>query len=103
MVERHPERVAVLRYEDLKADTRGQLARVCEHFGIDGVTPDLLDDVIAASSKDEMAKRPNPKVDRIVVRTDTRPADDWYNDADRRFFAEVCRRNLKYTFGYKYW
>ena len=50
-----------------------------------------------------MAKRPNPKVDRIVVRTDTRPADDWYNDADRRFFAEVCRRNLKYTFGYKYW
>ena len=103
VAERNPERVAVLKYEDLKADTRSELARVCNHLGIEGVTLDLLDDVVAAASKDEMAKRSNPKVNRIVVRTDPRPADDWYSDADRRFVAEVCRRNLKYTFGYTYW
>jgi hypothetical protein len=34
---------------------------------------------------------------------DPRPADEWYSDADRLFVAEVLRRNLKYTFGYKYW
>ena len=88
------------------ADTHGQLARVCDHFGIDGVTPELLDQVVAEASKDEMAKLPNPNgvgANLKIVRTDTRPADDWYNDADRRFVAEVCRRNLKYTFGYKYW
>ena len=105
VVERHPDRVAVLKYEDLRADTVGQLARVCDHFHIEGVTPDLLDDVVAAASKDEMARRPNPKwvgAKSKVVRTDPRPTDDWYSDADRRFVAEVCRRNLKYTFGYTY-
>ncbi len=31
VVERHPERTAVLKYEKLLADTRGQLARVCDY------------------------------------------------------------------------
>ena len=101
VVERQPEHVAVLKYEDLKADTRGQLARVCEHFGIEGVTPDLIDDVVAVSSKSEMAKRVKPS--SRSVRMDPRPADEWYSDEDRRFVAEVCRRHLKYTFGYRYW
>ena len=103
MVERHPEHTAVLRYEDLKADTRGQLARVCAYFDIKGVSPDLLDDVVAAASKEEMAKRPDPNVKLTVVRMNTRPADEWYSEEDRRFVSELCRRNLKYTFGYRYW
>ena len=61
VVERQPEHVAVLKYEDLLADTRGQLARICEHFRIGGVTPGLLDEVVAAASKAEMAKLPNRK------------------------------------------
>ena len=103
VAERHPEDVAVLKYEDFVADPRGRLARVCDHFNIDGVTPDLLDEVVAAASKAEMSKLPNPKGKSIVVRTDSRPADEWYSDEDRRFVAELCRRNLKYTFGYQYW
>jgi hypothetical protein len=103
VAERQPEQVAVVKYEDLLADTRGQLARVCNHFNIEGVTPDLLDEVIAAASKAEMVKLPNPKKTRWTVRMDPRPADEWYSDADRRFVAELCRRNLKYTFGYRYW
>ena len=103
VVERHPERVAVLKYEDLLADTRGQLARVCDHFNIEGVTPELLDEVIAASSRTEMAKLPSPKKKSIVVRMNSRPSGEAYSDADRRFVAELCRRNLKYTFGYEYW
>ena len=101
VVERHPEQAAVLKYEDLKADTRGQLARICDHFNFEGVTPDLLDEVVAAASKENMAKRENPKYH--VVRLDPRPADEWYSDEDRRFVAEVCRRYLKYTFGYRFW
>ena len=103
VIERQPEHAAVVTYEELLSDTPGQLARVCDYFNIEGVTPDLLDEVVALASKEEMAKLPNPKVNRIVVRTDPRPSNDWYSDADRSFVAEVCRRNLKYTFGYKYW
>ncbi len=103
VAERHPERAAVLTYEDLKADTRGQLARVCAYFDIKGVSPDLLDEVVASASKEEMAKRPNPNVILTVVRMDTRLAEEWYTEEDRRFVSELCRRNLKYTFGYQYW
>ncbi len=103
VIERHPERTAVLKYEDLKADTRGELARVCDYFNLKGVSPDLLDEVIATSSKEEMAKRPDPKVNFRMVRMDSRPSDEWYTEDDRRFVAELCRRNLKYTFGYQYW
>ena len=103
VAERHAEEFAVLKYEDLVVDTAGQLARVCTHFNIEGVTPDLLDDVVAAASKENMAKLPIPYKEWILVRTDPRPSDEWYSDEDRRFVAEVCRRNLKYTFGYRYW
>ena len=102
VAERQPENVAVLKYEDIVADTRGRLAQVCDHFNIDGVTPDLLDEVVAAASKAEMRKLPNPKGKLFVIRTDPRPTDEWYSDEDRRFVAEVCRRHLKYTFGYRY-
>ena len=101
--ERHPEQAAVLKYEDLKADTRGQLARICDYFNIEGVTPELLDEVVAAATKAEMAKRLKPGKTTTPVRMDPRPADEWYTDEDRRFVAEVLRRNLKHTFGYQYW
>ncbi len=103
VAQRNPEDVAVLKYEDLITDTAGQLARVCDHFNIKGVTSELLGDVAAAATKTEMAKLPNPKENLIVVRMDPRPCDEWYSEADRRFVAEVCRRNLKYTFGYQCW
>ena len=103
VVERNPEQVAVVKYEDLLADTRGQLARVCDHFNITGVTPDLLDEVIAAASKAKMAKFQKPNAQGNLVRQDPRPSAEWYSEEDRRFFAELCRRNLKYTFGYQYW
>ncbi|MCH7887735.1 MAG: sulfotransferase domain-containing protein [Proteobacteria bacterium] len=108
VVTRNAEEVAVLKYEDLKADTPGQLARVCDHFDIKGVTPDLIAAAAAAASKEEMAKRENLRRKTVrgkpaAVRLDPRPADEWYSDADRRFVAEVLRRNLKYTFGYRYW
>ena len=103
VAERQPERVAVLKYEDFVADPSGRLARLCGHFNIEGTTPDVLDEVVAAASKAEMRKLPNPKGKSFVVRTDPRPADEWYSDEDRRFVAEVCRRHLKYTFGYQYW
>ena len=103
VAERHPREFAVLKYEDLVADTRGEFARVCDHFNIEGVTPELVDTVVGAASKSKMRNLPNPKGKSIVIRIDSRPSDEWYSDADRRFLAEVCRRNLKHTFGYRYW
>lgn len=98
----NPARTAILRYEDLRADTLGELARVCDFFGINGATPDLLALVIADATKERMAERPNPAIKRPAVRLDDRSAARWYNDADRHFVSALCRRHLRYDFGYDY-
>ena len=101
VVERHPEQAAALRYEDFLADPRGRLAQICAHFNIEGVPPNVLDEVVAVSSKSEMAKRTERR--SLTLSIEPRPAEEWFSDEDRRFLAEVCRRHLKYTFGYQYW
>ena len=103
VVARHPERTAVLKFEDLKADTRGALARVCDYFKIQGATPDLLDEVVTAATKEELAKLLKASWTRSVVRMDLPPPEQWYSEEDLRFVTELLRRNLKYTFGYRYW
>jgi hypothetical protein len=102
VVKRHPEQFAILKYEDLLADTHGQFARVCDHFRIKGITTDLLDEVVATASKENMRRLPILKGKSIVIRARARPYRELYSEDDRRFVAEACRRNLKYTFGYRY-
>lgn len=102
MVAGDPAHTAVLHYEDLLAGTAGELAWVCEFFGIDGVTPDLLATVVADATKEKMAERPNPAIARPAVRLDSRAASAWYDDADQLFIARLCRRHLQFDFGYDY-
>jgi hypothetical protein len=49
-----------------------------------------------------MAARPNPAIKRPAVRLDDRPAAGWFDDVDRHFIAKLCRRHLRYDFGYDY-
>ena len=102
LVAHHPERIAVLKYEEIRADPVGELARVLDYFGIAGATPQLLKSVVAKASKSEMANRPNPRVKASVVRMDDRSSAEWFSEEDRLFISQICRRNLKYTFGYQY-
>jgi len=97
-----PDRTMVLRYEDLTADARDSLAKVCTFLGIEPVAPDLIERAVTSASKQEMANRLDPGEDHAdrVVNLGERDPNDWFGAADRDFLAEVCRRNLKYNFGY---
>ena len=53
-------------------------------------------------AKREDPKRENREKETAAVRLDPQPPGEWHGEHDRRFVAEVCRRNLKYTFGYRY-
>jgi len=102
VVEACPDRAMVLRYEDLTAKPRDNLAKVCTFLGIEHVAPDLIERAVTSASKQEMAKRLDPREDHAdrVVNPGERDPNDWFGAADRDFLAEVCRRNLKYNFGY---
>ena len=102
VIEACPERAMALRYEDLTVDTRGSLARLCAFLGLEGVTPALIEHAVMGASKQEMAQRlyPSEAHAHKVVNLGERDPNDWFGAADRDFLAEVCRRNLKYRFGY---
>lgn len=104
IIERYPDRCIAVRYEDLGADTAAEMSRICRHFAIAGVTPEVLARVLRQATKEEMAKRPDPAEAQHwkVVRRDAKPPREWYSEADRRFVADTLRRNLDYNFGYSY-
>lgn len=99
-----PERATVLRYEDLRADPAGELARIARHLGIADVTPELAQRIVARASKQEMAKRLDPSEDRFeqVISFGERHAFDWFSEADRRYFTSAVERNLVYDYGYDF-
>ena len=97
----HPDRVLVVRYEDLRADTVGELGRIARFLGIEGATQEVLEAAAAASTKSAMARRDGSDGKRpAVVRDDARPARTWYRPEDSRFLDELFRRHLKHDFGY---
>jgi hypothetical protein len=101
--ERFPEQSHVVRYEDLRANTLCELRKVCAFFSLRHYNDDILQQAIAASTKDAMAQKPNPKAPPGAVRLDEgRPAIDWFSPQDRAYLSETCARNLRFPFGYDY-
>ncbi len=103
VLENNHGKVMALRYEDMKADGKGALKNVCDFFGVNKVTDDLLTEAVAANSREKMAEKPNPEVSTTVVRTaPKKPLTDYFPPADEAFFNETCARYLKHDFGYGY-
>jgi hypothetical protein len=102
VLERHPDRTLLLRYEDMKADAPGALRRACAFFGIAGAEG-AIDNAVAAATRDRMAEKPNPAVTTTVVRPEPRASlDDYFTPQNQAFFEDTVRRYLKYDMGYNY-
>lgn len=98
----HPGHVMMAKYEDLKNDTPGTLRRICDHAGLNDISNDVLARAVANSSKEHMRKRLDKSEDVYdkSVNLGQRDFRAWYNDEDRAFVERVCKRYLKYDFGY---
>jgi len=97
-----PGRTLVLRYEDLRRDPAAKLAEVWRFLGQPEAPGALLEEAVAASSKDAMSGKQVLYAGLPVVRADDRSPLEWYGDADRAFFERTCRRHLAHDFGYEY-
>lgn len=100
----NPERVLIVRYEDLAANTLSTLRAVRDHIGLEELSDDSLQRAIEKSSKNEMKKRIDATEDQgdKSVNLVDRDFLKWYSESDMEFLREACRRHLKYDFGYKY-
>ncbi|MEX2672013.1 MAG: sulfotransferase domain-containing protein [Phycisphaeraceae bacterium] len=97
-----PERILIVRYEDLKADTAGQLRRVWDHLELAAVTDEALAQAVENSSKQRMLAKQDAQRHGRVVRDDQRHPFEWFSEADREYFTRVCRRHLRDWFGYEF-
>ncbi|MDF3022648.1 MAG: Sulfotransferase domain protein [Alphaproteobacteria bacterium] len=101
MLEKYPQSVMPLKYEDMKADAGGSLRRVCQFFSIQNVTDAVIDSALAEASRDRMAEKPNPEVTTIVVRKEPRmDVAAYFNGENGAFFDATTARYLRHDFGY---
>jgi hypothetical protein len=102
LVARFPDKIRVVRYEDLRNNTGDELKGVFDHFGI-SVSAESVTHAVRESSKDKMASRYDPdNPEQNIVRNDPRPYQRWYSASDDELLNQILRDNLKYALGYDY-
>jgi hypothetical protein len=98
---RMPERFLLVRYEDMQADAKHELARVTDFLGWD-TRETLLDEAIDESSKDKMARKEVSTSDKPIVRNRKRHPFTWYSEEDRAFLTSTLSKYLHNSFGFDY-
>lgn len=104
LIEKHPDRVMPMRYEDIQQDTAGKLRDAVAFFNLQDITEDIIQKAVAETSKEKMAAKPNPALKTKVFRTSgQKPREEYFTPENTAYFADICRRNLAYDFGYGFY
>jgi hypothetical protein len=100
---RFPAQTLVVRYEDLQADALAQLLRIDAFWRLE-LGRSALAHGVRESGKDSMAAKRDPATPGgvTVVRTDQRPAAEWFSPGDRQFLHATCAALLRHDLGYDY-
>lgn len=102
MLQHMPDRILVVKYENLCRNTTAEVQRMLDFLGIK-YAQGTLDFAVASSSKEIMKRKDTaPKDGFAVVRTDRRPAMSLYTADDKAYFKGLCRKYLRDDFGYDY-
>jgi hypothetical protein len=96
-VQADPDRILVVRYEELMADTAYWLQRIADHFNL-GLDSAALEAGLAFSSKTAIRSRQDPLAGETVVGDGTQSWE--FGAADREAIQSILRRFLRFDFGY---
>lgn len=103
LLQQKPEKVSLLRYEDLQKDTVAEMLRICAFLQIPNVDEGVIRRAIEATTREKMAAKPNPEVETVVVRTEhKKPVAAYFTPELNRFLEETCRKYLRHSMGYDY-
>ena len=104
VLERLPNDILLMRYENLRSDTLGELLRLRDHFALD-IPDENFAYAAGEATKEKMVGRAgHAKLDedRKVVRLDERDPLEWFSTEDLSFFKSSLRENLRYDLGYNF-
>jgi hypothetical protein len=97
-----PEHIRVVKYEDLRRDTPGELKKIVDYFSIKVSDPETLAWSVAQCSKEAMSQKEADERAHKVVRQDEKNPLEIYTPADRQYFMDIYRRYLKADIGYNF-
>lgn len=93
-----PDRVLVLKHEELKADPGGGVRRLWAHFGV-RLDSDDVAAAVRVSSKAAVAAKLDPAYGETIVPSEAKRAVVW-TDEDRAYLSALLRGHLRHDFGY---
>jgi hypothetical protein len=101
MAQAYPDKIAIVRYEDLLAEPVTTLYRVVDHYRL------LLDDAaiqaaLAAADRARMRQRLDPGDDAAIIPGDEARTSVQLDAEDDAYLTRVLAEHLKFEFGYGY-
>lgn len=100
MLQLGPEKIHLVRYEDLRRNTPQHLRAIMQFLGMPNIDEATLDYCIQQSSKEVMAQKEAPDLSLKTVWQDNKNPLAIYSEDDKRFFLETYRKYCKADFGY---
>eukprot|EP00752_Nemacystus_decipiens_P013709 g12162.t1 len=97
-----PDRCLVVKYEDMRSTTAGELERVWRFMELKEPAEGLFERAIAESTKDKMSAKETEGDQRPAVRKSNRNPLDWYSEADEAYVRQACKQFLIDDYGYDY-
>jgi hypothetical protein len=94
-----PDRVLVLKHEELKADPGAGVRRLWAHWGVRLDSADVAA-AVAVSTKQAVAAKLDAAYGEAIVPSEARRAAVVWSDEDRAYLSGLLRGHLRHGFGY---
>ena len=100
LAKNNPNKIIVVRYEDLQKDGLNQVLKICKHWNLKLTIEEIIYG-INQSHKSIMIKKDDPSRPKGAV-NNSNMGLELFDYSDRNFFEKICKKNLKIDLGYSY-
>ena len=101
MAAKFPDRILVVRYEDVRQDQQYWLTRIQQHYDL-SLSSHSIEIGVAASRREEMRSKLDPNAGELIIPADHDRRIARFSPGDQAHLRAVLAENLKYSFGYDY-
>jgi hypothetical protein len=101
MAARFPDKILVVRYEDMRHDQKYWLEKIQRHYNL-ALSPRSIEVGVAASCREEMREKLDPNAGELIIPADHDRRIACFSPEDEAHLRALLAENLKFSFGYDY-
>lgn len=99
LMERFPDKIMRIQYEEVQADTRGALERISDHWQIN-LTPESIEAALQEGTKDAMAKKVDPNAEKNVLQRRSDKIEDLFSGEALSLYQDIVGEIFRHDLGY---